>query len=258
VNRVWHVARREWLEQLRQPALIGVMATLHGIIAVLVLIALLSIQTLTDPKLGAVLNAYFEDPTRLSQWLDGMAGSTLSLFVFLSFSQFLGLSSVLAGHSILHDRQVGTLTFLLLAPVRRSELLLGKVIGAVGLAMVLHLGIDGVAALVTTQFAVTAAHAEWLPVNPTWWWAFLVTGPLWAGFVAAVCVLVSSQARDVRLAQQGVWFVVFFATLFSGLLVTWALAEGLAAQIGASLLGLFGLAVTLGLGSLLFERDVNG
>ncbi|MEN0065807.1 MAG: ABC transporter permease subunit [Myxococcota bacterium] len=254
--RVLHVARREWLEQLRQPALLGVMATLHGVIAVLVLTALAAIGTLMDPEVGEVMTIFVDDPTRIPEWLDSLAGSTLTLFFFLSFTQFLGLTSVLAGHSILHDRQVGALTFLLLAPIRRVELLLGKVMGALGIALVLHLGIDGLTALLTTQFAVTAPHAVWLPVSAAWWWSFAVAGPVWAAFVAALCVLISSQARDVRLAQQGVWFVVFFATLFAGLLITWALAEGLATLLVASALGFVGLGSTVLVGSLAFERDV--
>jgi len=257
VKRVWHIARREWLEQLRQPALIGVMATLHGVIALLVLTALASIDRLSDPEMRDIMAPFVNDPAELPAWLEGLAGSTLSLFVFLSLSQFLGLASVLAGHSILHDRQVGTLTFLLLAPIRRAELLLGKVLGAVGLASTLHIGIDGVTALLTTRFAVAAAHPVWLPVSVVWWWAFLVTGPVWAAFVGSMCVIISSQARDVRLAQQGVWFVVFFATLFAGLLVTWALTEGLAAQIGATLLGVAGLVAMLVIGVAAFERDVT-
>lgn len=257
MNRVWHVARREWLEQRRQPALIGVMALLHTIIVGLVLGSLGALEALTDPERGKVLAVFVDDPTTLPSVLDGLAGSTLTLFVFLSFTQFLGLTAVLAGHSLLHDRQVGTLTFLLLAPIHRTELLLGKVVGAVGLALALHVTIDGTASVVAIAFSVTAPHAMWLPVSATWWWSFLVTGPLWAAFVSAICVLVSSQARDVRLAQQGVWFVVFFATLFAGLLITWALAEGLQAQLAASGLGLAGLVATLMVGSAAFERDVG-
>lgn len=255
MNRVALVARREWTEQLRQPALVGVMATLHGLIATLVVLALGAIQFLIVQQ--DVVALFVEDPQAIEALLGGLAGSSLALFMFLSFSQFLGLTAVLAGHSVLHDRQVGTLSFLLLAPIHRIELLLGKVIGAVGLALVIHLGIDGAGALVAAQFAVAQAHATWLPVSLTWWWSFLVTGPVWATFVAAICVIVSSRARDVRLAQQAVWFVVFFATLFAGLLVTWALAEGLLAQVAASGLGLVGLAGTIAVGVSAFDRDAR-
>ncbi len=257
MTRIWHIARREWLEQLRQPALIGVMAGLHGIIALLVLSALACIDFLLDPSTLPMLVGFVGDPEQVEPWLEGLAESTLSLYTFLSFSQFMGLSSVLAGHSLLHDRQVGTLTFLLLAPVQRLELVLGKVLGAVGVALCVHLVIDGLAALATTTFATTAAHPLWLPVSLTWWWSFLVTGPIWATFVGAICVLVSSQARDVRLAQQSVAFTVFFATLLSGLLVTWALAEGLPAQLGASGLGLAGLVATVLAAVAAFQRDVD-
>src|SRR5204863_433941 len=78
---------------------------------------------------------------------DGIVASALQLYAFLTFTQFLGIAAVCCGHAMLHDRQCGTLSFLLLAPVGRFELLTGKVLGAIGWALGLYLVENGAAAL---------------------------------------------------------------------------------------------------------------
>ena len=84
------------------------------------------------------------------------------------------IAAVLAGHSVLHDRQSGTLTFLLLAPVRRTELLLGKVLGAIGPSFAMYLVISGGATVLASTFAITEPYAVRLPPSPP----FLVAGTI--------------------------------------------------------------------------------
>ena len=67
----------------------------------------------------------------------------------------------------------------------------------------------------------------------------------------------SSLAHDVRTAQQGVWFVVFFATLICGFLLTWALPYGVLAQLGVAGLAAFGAGATQLIGATLMSRDVS-
>jgi len=255
IGRILHIARREWLEQLRQPAMLGVIATLYGLVAALVLVTLLLLQNVqSDPgQLSSMLDMG-EDP---EAFLNLFVGGTVSAYNFLLYSQFLGIAAVLAGHAVLHDRQCGTLTFLLLAPVRRTELLIGKVIGAIGPPFLLYLLISGPAAVLANTLSITAPFAEQLPGNPAWWVAFLIGGPMWAVFIGSICTIVSSLAHDVRTAQQGVWFVVFFATLICGFLLTWALPHGVMAQLSVAGLAAFGAGATQWVGVALMSRDVS-
>ena len=41
--RVWHIARREWLEQARQPVMLGVILTLYLLLTVVVLTPLMKV-----------------------------------------------------------------------------------------------------------------------------------------------------------------------------------------------------------------------
>ncbi|MFT4624279.1 MAG: ABC-type transport system involved in multi-copper enzyme maturation permease subunit [Myxococcota bacterium] len=258
IGRVLHIARREWLEQRRQPVMLGVIGTLYGLVGGIVLLALLLMQLVAgDPARLATLASVLGgdvDPVLL---VDGAVGGIVAAYNFLMYSQFLGIAAVLAGHSVLHDRQCGTLTFLLLAPVRRHELLVGKVLGAVGPAFLLYVVISGGASLVATSLPVTAAHSQHLPSNPAWWVAFLLGGPLWAMFIGTVCTIVSSVAKDVRTSQQGVWFVVFFATLICGFLLTWALPYGVLGQLGVAALAAAGTAGAATAGAAVISRDVS-
>lgn len=258
MSRILHLARREWLEQRRQPVMLLAIATLYGLVGALVTAGVWGMDWLVRHPGGTDLLVEAlgpgRDPTEL---LGELAGSTLALYAFLCFTQFLGLSSVLAGHAVLHDRQCGTLTFLLLAPVRRLELLIGKVLGAIGWAVGLHLLIDGFWSAVCSTIPLARAHAAWLPLSPSWWVAFLLSGPAWALFMGAVCTLISSGARDVRTAQQGVWFVMFFATLGAGLLLTWSLPAGVSAQLGVFAFAASGAAGTLIVGAQLVSRDLG-
>ena len=98
IPRILHIARREWLEQRRQPVMLGVIASLYGAVGAMVLVALGAMQFLTnDPErlnVFAVLVGAEADPAAS---VDTLVGSAVGMFSFLVFTQFLGIASVLAG-----------------------------------------------------------------------------------------------------------------------------------------------------------------
>ena len=258
ISRIIHIAKREWTEQLRQPAMLAVIFTLFSLVASIVLIGLFLVQYVADdPELVEGVRVMLGDGVEGNAALEGMAGLLVMAYNFLILSQFLGIAAVLAGHSVLHDRQCGTLTFLLLAPVRRIELLIGKVIGSIGPAFCMYLAVSGATSLIAMRFSITAPYGDYLPGNPAWWIAFLVGGPLWAVFISTICTIVSSVSHDVRTAQQGVWFVVFFGTLTCGFLLTNTLPSGVPIQLAVAALGAFGAASAMGTGSLIIQRDLG-
>lgn len=258
MSRILWIARREWLEQRRQPVMLAAIATLHLVIGGLTVALIGMLDWLIRNPQGTDLLVQALGPGREPvDLLRELGGSALGLYAFLAFTQSLGISSVLAGHAVLHDRQCGTLSFLLLAPVNRTDLLVGKVLGAIGWPVALHLAIDGVCAALCAATDLGRAHPAWVPLSGAWWVAHLLTGPAWALFLGAVCTLVSSAARDVRTAQQGVWFVMFFATLGAGLLLTWSLPAGLGVQLGVLAFAATGAAATLAVGAQWISRDLG-
>ena len=254
MRQVWTVLSREVLEGLRQPMLVATMAALFLVIAG-TLLWMLSVFANITPDMDKAL-AFFlgrlgfalEAPT---QTLTGLTAGMLQVMVF---AQLLSMTAVLAGHAGLHDRQVGTLPFLLLAPIRRVELLAGKVLGAMVLPLGLYVLIGGLASIVAAQWPSVAAAVA-LPPDPTWLTGFLLTGPAWSLFIGTLCVLASSRARDVRTAQQVAWFIVFFAALIVAPLVVMLPSVG--AQLVAAATGLMLTLFSLGLGSWRIGRDLS-
>jgi ABC-type Na+ efflux pump permease subunit len=75
--------------------------------------------------------------------------------------------------------------------------------------------------------------------------------------MSTVCTIVSSVAHDVRTAQQGVWFVVFFGTLICGFLLTSTLPEGVGMLLVVSLIGALGAVAAIVIGSVVIQRDLG-
>lgn len=253
---ILHLARREWLEQRRHPLMLGICGVLLVLIAGLVVSLLGLLQLVANDPLaldavGSMVPG--ADPTAT---LGSAVELTLSAFGFLIYSQYLGFVGVIAGHSVLHDRTHGTLPFLLLAPLRRLPLLAGKVLGAVGPLTVLFWGISAIAGGIVAGLPISAAHADLSPRTASWWIALLLAGPAWAAFVATVSAVISAIARDVRLAQQGVWFVVFFVQLVVAFLITGSLGSS-SAQLLAAALGAVCAGTSLVLGARVLSRDLG-
>lgn len=259
MNRLLLIVRHEVLEHRRQRMMLLAMGTVLVLVALTVLLGVGIMALLaTDPEQVQLLEdnlafAGFElqDPIAWSVEL------MLRGFDFLVFAQLLGMTAVLAGHSFVHERQCNTLPFLMLAPVRRSELVLGKLLGAVATPWLLTLCIGGSTALLLACFDVTQPFAWRLPPSGGWLVAFLLGGPLWALAVAGCGALVSMRSTDVRTAQQGVWVVVFFATISVGVGLGGALQEDLGFQLVLAAAAVPAILLVVGLGSLLLGRDIH-
>lgn len=257
MTRVLHIARREWLELSRQRAMLGLVAALFLSIAGLAVGALVLLQLISaDADRVADLPRWMPGATDGAAALDGLTGTVVTVFTWLIFTQYLGIAAVLAGHTVLHDRQTAALPFLLLAPVRRVELLAGKVLGAMGPPLVLYLVLSGGASVLAALLPVTSGYRELLPPSPAWLVAFALGGPVWAFFTCTLAAIASALARDVRTAQQGVWFVMFFLTFVAGGLLSALLPQGAGVQVIVALLGASGAAVALVVGGAVISREV--
>jgi len=254
MTRLGVIARREALEIWRQGWNLGVVATLMTVISgcVLASVALLD-QIARDEAMRVSFEAWFPAIGLDGATTSGIAGWVIGTANFLLFTQYLGFASVLAGHTILHDRQVHALPFLLLAPVTRLELLLGKVLGAIALPTSLYLAFGLLTMGSVSLFPLSAGHEALLPTSLAWWIAVFVGGPIWALGVGVICATVSAMADDVRGAQQGVWFVMFFATFASGYLLAGRLSDGPVLQGVVA-----GLGVALTVGALFAGARIVG
>jgi ABC-type Na+ efflux pump permease subunit len=256
MTRVRVVILREWLELARQPVMLGAITALFVLLATVVLGALFLLDwAFGQPSAGDELLTWFDalgiSVTSGAQF----SGTVWRINQFLMCSQTLGISAVLAGHTVLHDRQCHTLPFMLLAPLRRSELLLGKVVGAMGIPTLLFWGVSLIETLGFSQ--VSLLQESGCGAGSLAWWLAVVVGvPMWTAAICGLCALASALVRDVRTAQQIVWFLLFFATLFCGTGLTSCVDQGVWAVIWFSVLGGIAFFATVWVGGVLLGRDL--
>jgi ABC-type Na+ efflux pump permease subunit len=179
VARVRTVVRKEVREFRRNRFVIGTMAVLP---LVFLITPMLTIFRVPDSASGPQVKA---------------AVGVISLLMLIIP---VVLPPMIAAYSVVGERDQGTLEPVLTAPVRASELLLGKAIAAflpsVGLAYAIYLVV-----LISVRFG--AAHVVRSVVfHPPQLLAQVLFTPLLALWAIWVGIAISTRASDVRVAQQ--------------------------------------------------------
>lgn len=122
----------------------------------------------------------------------------LSLLYMLVIPAFL--PSTLSAHSVVGEREQGTLEPVLITPIRREEFLVGKALAAFVPTLVIAYAVFGIflaaAALFAHPVIVSAIYAG------THVLVQLLFTPLLAGWGIWVGIAVSARSADVRAAQQ--------------------------------------------------------
>lgn len=256
-KRLWAIVAREIKENLRQRWLLATLGLQLGLIGAGGAFVLGWIDWLASVPDGDRKIEYWGSVLGMPMTLDGLVATGVGALDYLILTQLLGMTAVLAGHAALHDRQCGTLPFLLLAPVRRTELLAGKVVGAIGVPLMFYLALGGATVGWASTLPVAARQAAMLPPSGGFMVAFLLGAPAWSLCIGALCVAISSLAEDVRTAQQAAWVLVFVATFVVGpllvnLMAAGAVVQGVVAAIGLALGG-----VSIGLATLIVSRELG-
>lgn len=108
--------------------------------------------------------------------------------------------AMLAAYSVVGERQQGTLEPLLITPIRREELLLGKAIAAIAPAVAVAYLLFGLFLAVVALFAHPGIASAL--IRPADVLAQVIATPLIAGVSIWIAMAVSTRASDVRVAQQ--------------------------------------------------------
>jgi ABC-type transport system involved in multi-copper enzyme maturation permease subunit len=257
MNRIFAVIAREWRENTRQRWLLVTLATQLGLIALGAAWVLGQVDWLAALPNGEKKLEYWSDVLGMPLSLTGLVALAVQALDYLVLSQLLGMTAVIAGHAALHDRQCGTLPFLLLAPLRRVELLVGKVIGALSVPLAMYLLIGGATMAYVATFAVTEPVRSMLPPSPGWMVAFFLGAPAWSVCIGALCVAISSLAHDVRTAQQAAWMLVFVATFLVGPLLVSLMPYGPIVQLMIAAVGLGLAALSIFIATLVVSRELG-
>jgi ABC-2 type transport system permease protein len=140
----------------------------------------------------------------LHEYTQGVIGTAFSnVFILLSMI----VPSIIAAYSIIGEKSNRTLEPLLATPVRRWQLLAGKILAAL-LPAVLVTWMSG--GLFIAELAlVTDANVVSHVVTGGWLILFLAGTPLLGLIAVSVMTAISSRVNDTRTAQQlSIWVVV--------------------------------------------------
>ena len=255
MKRFLRIAHTEVLEHRRQPWMLFILAANYGLWICLFGLLFMGLDSASsDPELMA---PFKQQLAGLGIKFDGFLQLAASSFGSLSFTNLPLFVAIMSGTSVLHDRECGTMPYLMLAPVTRGQLLAGKLAGAMAIPLGFHLVFVGTSSLVLGQLDLLAPFAAKFGASPAWWVAFLIGAPASAAFVGALGTVISALSKDVRTSMQ---YTSFFISLLS-LGISFVLVEGISQGVALQLAFAGGCAVatvlTLLLGARLISQDVT-
>ncbi len=140
----------------------------------------------------------------LHEYTQGLVGTEFSnLYILLSMI----VPSIIAAYSIIGEKNNRTLEPVLATPVRRWQLLAGKILAALLPAVIVTWMSGG---LFIAELAIfTDANVVSHVVTAGWLILFLASTPLLGLIAVAIMTAISSRVNDTRTAQQlSVWAVV--------------------------------------------------
>ena len=246
------IARTEVLEQRRQPWMIFILAANYALWGAVFGVLFLAIDSLSSR------------PETLSWLKQQLPGIELDAFMQLATSSFGSLSftnlplyvAIMSGTSVLHDRECGTMPFLMLAPVTRSQLLVGKLAGVMTIPLVLHVVFVGTSSLVLGRLGSLAPFAHKFGASPAWWVAFLLGAPASAAFVGALGTVISALSRDVRTSMQYTSFFIGLLSLGIGFVLVDGISKGALVQLAFAGGCVVATALTVFIGGRLISKDL--
>lgn len=253
--RPWRrLATTEILEQRRQPAMLFILMANYVLWLAVFGVAFWTLDgTVADPDAREALEAQL---SANGVEFEAMLRLAVSTFGSLTFTNLPLYVAILSGSSVLHDRQVGTLPFLMLAPVTRRELLVGKLAGAMAIPLSIHVVFVGASCAILGRLPLLDTFALF-GGSAAWWVAFLLGAPASAALVGALGTVISALSSDVRTSMQ---YTSFFIGLLS-LGIVYALVDGLGEGVefelafAAACMVLAGVALEIG--ARVISRDVH-
>ena len=177
--RIWAVVRKELRDFRRNKLVVGTMVFLPIVLILIPIANVIGVKA--SMPFAAVKNI--------------VGGATLTFFLVP-----LILPTVIAGYSVVGEREQGTLEPVLTTPVTREELLIGKALSAVLPSVAIAYLLFAIFVIAVRAYAVpTVVHLVWQPYQFV---AAILFAPLLSAFSIWVGLAISARSSDVRVAQQ--------------------------------------------------------
>ena len=247
MHKVLVILRKEFLEIVQQRILLLSILLPSLLFVVLPLILL---QRAGTGSKATSLHVPSLQGLTLHEYTQGVFGTTFSnIFLLLSMI----VPSTIAAYSIIGEKTSHTLEPLLATPVRRWQLLAGKMLAAL-VPAVLVTWVSG--GLFIAELAIlTDANVVSHVVTGGWLILFIAGTPLLGLIAVAVMTAISSRVNDTRTAQQlSIWAVVPILGIILGELFGQFDLTVLVAVIATGILIPLAILLTWGAAQL-FQRE---
>ena len=247
MHKVLVILRKEFMEIVQQRILL-LSILLPSLL--FVVIPLIFLQRVGNGSKASSLNVPSLQGLTLHEYTQGVVGTTFSnIFLLLSMI----VPSTIAAYSIIGEKTSHTLEPLLATPVRRWQLLAGKMLAAL-VPAVLVTWVSG--GLFIAELAIlTDANVVSHVVTGGWLILFIAGTPLLGLIAVAVMTAISSRVNDTRTAQQlSIWAVVPIAGIILGELSGQFELTVLVAVIATGILIPLAILLTWGAAQL-FQRE---
>lgn len=247
MRKVLVILRKEFLDMLQQRTLLYTIVLPPLLFLVIPFILLQKVSN--NSRASAVQLPSLQGLT-LHEYTQAVVGTTFSnVYILLAMI----VPSVIAAYSIIGEKNGHTLEPVLATPVRRWQLLAGKMLSAVLPAVLLTWASGG---LFIAELAIfTDANVVSHVATGGWLILFLAGSPLLGLIAVAIMTAISSRVTDTRTAQQlSIWAVVPIAGIILGELSGQFELTALVAIVASLILIPVAILLTWG-AALLFQRE---
>jgi ABC-2 type transport system permease protein len=209
MRKVFVILRKEFRE-IRQQRILLFSILLPPLL--FVVLPLIFLERVSNGSNVSTLHIPSLQGLTVHEYTQGVIGTTFSnIYILLSMI----VPSTIAAYSIIGEKTSRTLEPLLAAPVRRWQLLAGKMLAAL-LPAVLVTWVSGGLFIVELAI-VTDGNVVSHVVTGGWLILFLASTPLLGLIAVSVMTAISSRVNDTRTAQQlSIWAVIPIAGIILG------------------------------------------
>jgi ABC-2 type transport system permease protein len=213
-QRIRTIIDKEWAEVFKNRLVLFTVAFLPILFTVLPLGVLYSTRSSSSTAVGD-LPPQFQTMCGSLAGADCMQYFILNEFLILFMVMPLIIPISIASYSIVGEKTTRSLEPLLATPISTAELLLAKALAATIPAVLATWAGFAIFVLLAPVFGASASVVRQL-LNPIWFVAVFIIGPLIAILAVNFAVLVSSRVTDPRVAEQisAVIIVPLLAVLF--------------------------------------------
>jgi ABC-2 type transport system permease protein len=202
MHKIKTIIRKEWAQLFKNRLIIATVIFMPMLFTVIPLVMLFAMRGGGDTGLTSDMPSQFSKfcPAGLKP-SECFQVYTVNQFMLLFMMVPLIIPVNIAAYSIVGEKTTHSLEPLLASPISTLELLIGKNLAA-AIPAVLATWLYFIIYVVGAWIIVASPHIVTALLDPMWWVAVFVTGPLLAILSVNFALMVSSRVNEPRVAEQ--------------------------------------------------------